>query len=48
MISCSELEQGFGAIVALGDDIIVDVPKVWDYLAEMLGKCEITRQSTEN
>lgn len=32
--------SGLEEVLAQLDDLIIDIPKVWDYLAEMLGKDE--------
>lgn len=30
---CTGLEE----ILSQGDDLVIDVPKIWDYIAEILG-----------
>lgn len=33
-----QFEVGLKSVLQIADDVVVDIPKIWDYLGELLGK----------
>ena len=34
-----QFEVGFKMILSFTPDLVVDIPKVWDYLGDLIGQC---------
>ena len=42
MLLRQQYEAGLKSVLEFAGDLMVDIPKVWDYLGELIGKLQIS------